>query len=319
LVNKVLITGGLGFLGGRIAKYFSDKDYAVILATRKPENKFPKNIPANTLVMQLDYSSDEQLNEAIKGTDTLIHLAGPNIHSSSYDPENIICYHINLTERLLRVAKSNNLNKLIYLSTIHVYGKNLKDIVTEETKPIPVHPFAEAHLAAEKILSAQADNVSVIIIRCSNSFGIPYFENEKCWKLVVNNFCKSAFQNGGLIINSSGQDYRDFISVGDVAQAIHYLMELNNDKGIDDIYNLGSSRSTPIIEIAKKIQKALKDGFDYDCPIIKNKPSKEMNKPKHFILSTEKIKRLGFNSKLVDDEIFSLLNHCKMKYQLVAQ
>jgi UDP-glucose 4-epimerase len=319
LVNKVLITGGLGYLGGRIAKYFSDKDYAVILATRKPENKFPKNIPANTLVMQLDYSSDEQLNEAIKGIDTLIHLAGPNIHSSSYDPENIIRYHIKLTERLLRVAKSNNLNKLIYLSTIHVYGKNLKDLVTEDTKPNPVHHFAEAHLAAEKILTAQADNVSVKIIRCSNSFGIPYFENEKCWKLVVNNFCKSAFQNGGLIINSSGQDYRDFISVGDVAQAIHYLMELNNDKGIDDIYNLGSSRSTPIIEIAKKIQKALKDGFDYDCPIIKNKPSNEMNKPKHFILSTEKIKRLGFNSKLGDDEIFSLLNHCKMKYQLVAQ
>ena len=319
MVNKVLITGGLGFLGGRIAKYFSDKGYAVLLATRKPENKFPKNIPANTLVMQLDYSSDEQLNEAIKGTDTLIHLAGPNIHSSSYDPENIICYHINLTERLLRVAKSNNLNKLIYLSTIHVYGKNLKDLVTEDTKPNPVHPFAEAHLAAEKILTAQADNVSVKIIRCSNSFGIPYFENEKCWKLVVNNFCKSAFQNGGLIINSSGQDYRDFIAVEDVVRGIHYLMQLNNDKGIDDIYNLGSSNTVRIIDIAKKIQKTLKDGFDYDCPIIKNKPSKEMDKPKHFILSTEKIERLGFTSKLGDDNIFSLLNYCKMKYQLVTQ
>jgi UDP-glucose 4-epimerase len=205
------------------------------------------------------------------------------------------------------------------LSTIHVYGKNLKNIVTEETKPIPVHPFAEAHLAAEKILATQADNVSVKIIRCSNSFGIPYFENEKCWKLVVNNFCKSAFQNGGLIINSSGQDYRDFIAVEDVVRGIHYLMQLNNDKGIDDIYNLGSSKTTRIIDIAKKIQKTLKDGFDYDCPIIKNKPSKEMNKPKHFILSTEKIKRLGFTSKLGDDEIFSLLNHCKMKYQLVTQ
>ena len=319
MVNKVLITGGLGFLGGRIAKYFSDKGYAVILATRKPENKFPKNIPANTLVMQLDYSSDEQLNEAIKGIDTLIHLAGPNIHSSSYDPENIIRYHVKLTERLLWAAKSNNLKKFIYLSTIHVYGKNLKNLVTEDTKPIPVHPFAEAHLAAEKILASQADNVSVKIIRCSNSFGIPYFENEKCWKLIVNDLCKSAFQNGRLIINSSGQDYRDFISVEYIVQAIHYLLELNDEKGIYDIYNLGSSRSTRIIDIAKKIQKELKDSFDNDCPIIKNKPSKEMDKPKHFILSTEKIKQLGFTSKLGDDEIFSLLNHCKMKYQLVTQ
>ena len=318
-MNKVLITGGLGYLGGRMAKYFSDKGYAVIIATRKPENNIPKTIPHNAKVMQLDYNSDEQLNKAMKEIDTLIHLAGPNIHSSSYDPENIIRYHVKLTERLLCAAKSNNLKKFIYLSTIHVYGKNLKNIVTEETKPIPVHPFAEAHLAAEKILSAQADNVLVIIIRCSNSFGIPYFENEKCWKLVVNDLCRSVFQNGKLIINSSGQDYRDFISVGDVVQAIHYLLELNNVKGIDDIYNLGSSRTTSIIDIAKKIQKTLKDGFDYDCPIIKNKPSKEMDKPKHFILSTEKIKRLGFTSKLGNDNIFSLLNHCKMKYQLVTQ
>ena len=44
-----------------------------------------------------------------------------------------------------------------------------------------------------------------------------------------------------------------------------------------------------------------------------------MDKPKHFILSTEKIKQLDFTSKLGDDEIFSLLNHCKMKYQLVTQ
>ena len=318
-MNKVLITGGLGYLGGCIAKDFSDKDYTVILATRKPENNIPKNIPYNAKVRQLDYNSDEQLHEAMKGIDTLIHFAGPNIHSSSYDPENIIRYHVKLTERLLWAAKSNNLKKFIYLSTIHVYGKNLKNIVTEETKPIPVHPFAEAHLAAEEILSAQADNVSVIIIRCSNSFGIPYFENEKCWKLLVNDLCRSAFHNGRLVINSSGQDYRDFISVGDVVQAIHYLLELNNEKGIHDIYNLGSSSSTPIIEIAKKIQKVLKDRFDYDCPIINNKPSKEMNKPKHFILSTEKIKRLGFTSKLADDEIFSLLNHCKIKYQLVTQ
>ncbi len=314
MVNKVLITGGLGFLGGRIAKYFSDKGYAVILATRKPENNIPKNIPYNAKVRQLDYNSDEQLNEAMKGIDTLIHLAGPNIHSSSYDPENIIRYHVKLTERLLRAAKSNNLKKFIYLSTIHVYGKNLKDMVTEKTKPIPVHPFAEAHLAAEKILTAQADNVSVKIIRCSNSFGIPYFENEKCWKLVVNNFCKSAFQNGGLIINSSGQDYRDFIAVEDVVRGIHYLMQLNNDKGIDDIYNLGSSNTVRIIDIAKKIQKELKDGFDYDCPIIKNKPSKEMNKPKHFILSTEKIKRLGFDDDQNKKELGALLKYCNVNY-----
>ena len=313
-MNKVLITGGMGYLGGHIAKYFSDKGYAVIIATRKPENNIPKTIPHNAKVRQLDYNSDEQLNEVMKGIGTLINLAGPNIHSSSYEPENIISYHVKLTERLLWAAKSNNIKKFIYLSTIHVYGKNLKDMVTEKTKPIPVHPFAKAHLAAEKILTAQADNMSVKIIRCSNSFGIPYFENKKCWKLFVNDLCKSAFQNGRLTIKSAGQDYRDFIAVEDIAPAIHYLLELNNKREIPDIYNLGSSNTVRIIDIARKIQKEIKDSFDYDCPIIKNKPSKEMDKPKHFILSTEKIKRLGFDVKQNTKELGALLRYCKVNY-----
>ena len=91
-------------------------------------------------------------------------------------------------------------------------------------------------------------------------------------------------------------------------------MQLNNDKGIDDIYNLGSSNTVRIIAIAKKIQKELKDGFDYDCPIIKNKPSKEMNKPKHFILSATKIKRLGFDDDQNKKELGALLKYCNVNY-----
>ena len=243
-MKKILIAGGLGYLGGRMAKYFLDNDYSVRITTRTPKNDFPENIPANTSVMQLDYCSEEQLNEAMKGIDTLIHLAGPDAHTNSNDPESLIRQHIQLTGRLLRSAQFNSVKKFIYFSTIHIYGKNLKDMVTEKTKPIPVHPFAEAHLAAENILSAHSDNVSVIIVRCSNSFGAPFFENEKCWGLVVNDPCKSAFQNGRLIINSSGQSYRNFIAVEDVVKAIHHLLELNNGRGIHDIYNLGKMDQT---------------------------------------------------------------------------
>ena len=71
--------------------------------------------------------------------------------------------------------------------------------------------------------------------------------------------------------------------------------------------------------LALEVGGESKEGFNYDCPIIKNQPLKEMDKQKHFILSTEKIQRLGFTSELGDDEICSLLNYCKTKYQLVTQ
>ena len=168
-------------MGGRMAKYFSDNDYAVIITTRKPINNFPNNIPANTSVMRLNYGSEEQLKKAMKGIDTLIHLAGPDAHTVSNDQERITRQHIELTGRLIHFAQVNSVKKFIYFSTIHVYGKNLQGVVTEETKPIPVHPFAKAHLEAENIIKSQSKEIVTMIVRCSNSFGAPFFENEKCW------------------------------------------------------------------------------------------------------------------------------------------
>ena len=318
-LKNILIVGGLGYLGGRMAKYLSDNGYRVLITTRRLKKNFPKDIPMNTSVIQMDYKSEGQLNKAMKGIDTLIHLAGPDAHTNFEDPDILIKRHVDLTKRLYKSAQKNHVKHFIYFSTIHVYGNNLVGTVTEETKTLPIYPFAKAHLKAEEIVNSPQKEIVTTIFRCSNTFGASYFENQKCWKLVVNDLCKSAFQNGKLIINSSGLDYRDFIAVEDVVRAIHHLLELNNEREMHDIYNLGSSHTVRIIDIAKKIQKTLKDGFDYECPIIKNKPSNEMNKPKHFILSTEKIKRLGFTSKLGYDEIFSLLNHCKTKYQLVTQ
>ena len=318
-MNKVLITGGLGYLGGRIAKYFSDKGYTVILATRKPKNNIPKNIPYNAKVRQLDYNSDEQLNEAMKGNDTLIHLAGPDAHTNFEDSDILIKWHVDLTKRLFKSAQRNNVKHFIYFSTVHVYGNNLVDTVTEETKTLPIYPFAIAHLEAEKIVNGPQKDIVTTIIRCSNTFGAPYYENEKCWKLVVNDFCRSAFQVGKFTINSSGQDYRDFIAVEDVVRAIDYLLEIKNQRRVNHIYNLGSSSTIRIIDIARRIQVELKNNYNYDCCIETKKASTKSDKVGSFILSTNKIKLLGFKPAYGGKEIRSLLEHCKMKYQLVNQ
>ena len=192
----------------------------------------------------------------------------------------------------------------------------MKGTVTEETNPIPVHPFAKAHLEAEGAVASQSKHIEAIIIRCANSFGAPFFENEKCWGLVVNDLCKSAFRNGRLIINSSGQSYRNFIAADDVVRAIHQLLELNNKRGFHDIYNLGSSNTVRIIDIAKKIQKELEDSFDYDCPIETKNSSTENNKEDSFIFSIKKILQTGFRTDYSDKEISSLTGYCRLKYYL---
>jgi UDP-glucose 4-epimerase len=314
-LKNILITGGLGYLGGRMAKYFSDNGYSVRITTRKPENNYPKNIPINSSVIQVDYKSVEQLNEAMKGIDTLIHLAGPDAHTNFENPDILIKRHVDLTRRLFQSAQRNNVKHFIYFSTIHLYGNNLVGTVTEKSKTLPIYPFAIAHLEAENIVISPQKEIVTTIFRLSNTFGAPYFENEKCWKLVVNDLCRSAFQNGKLIINSSGQDYRDFIALENVVRAIHHFLELNNERVAHNIYNLCSSHIVRIIDIAKIIQKGLKDSFDYDCPIEIIKPSTDANKVDSFILSTKKIRELGFTPAYGGKEIISLLHYCNNNYQ----
>ena len=310
--------GGLGYLGGRMDNYFSDNGYRVLITTRRLEKNFPNNIPINTSVIQVGYKSDQQLSEAMIGIDTLIHLAGPDAHTNFEHPDIFIKRHVDLTRRLFQSAQRNNVKHFIYFSTIHLYGNNLVGTVTEKSNTLPIYPFAIAHLEAENIVNSPQKEIVTTIFRLSNTFGAPYFENEKCWKLVVNDLCRSAFQNGKLIINSSGQDYRDFIALENVVRAIHHLLELNNERVTHNIYNLCSSHTVRIIDIAKIIQKGLKDSFDYDCPIEIIKPSTDANKVDSFILSTKKIRQLGFTPAYGDKEIRSLLEHCKMEQQLVV-
>ena len=79
---------------------------------------------------------------------------------------------------------------------------------------------------------------------------------------------------------------------------------------------MGSSKTVRIIDIARKIQKELKDSFDYDCPIETKKSSTENNKEDSFIFSIKKILLSGFRPDYSDKEISSLSDYCKLKYHL---
>ena len=311
-MKNVLITGGLGYLGGRMTKYLSDNGYSVRISTRKSENNFPDNVPANTSIMQLDYYSVGKCNKAMDGVNTLIHLAGADANSYLGDPENMIRHHGELMERLIFAAKNNSVEKFIYFSTIHVYGKSLHGTVTEKTKPIPVSPYAKAHLEAENILLRRLDNVAVCIIRCSNLFGLPFFENEKCWKLVVNDLCKSAFQKDRLVIHSTGRDQRDFISLGNAVDLTNQI--IRTDK--HGIYNLSSSKTLEVIQFAKLIKKMIQESFHIDCTINTKYETIDFSRGKKFTISNEKLISNGLTLNPLDSELKNLLEYCHNKFNI---
>ena len=77
-MKNILVLGGLGYLGGRITKYICDLGYSVRVTTRQNSKDFPKNIPVNCEVIQVDYTKNFQLDKIMSGIDCAIDLVGPD-------------------------------------------------------------------------------------------------------------------------------------------------------------------------------------------------------------------------------------------------
>ena len=311
-MKNILLIGGFGYLGGRIAKFLSDNNYLVKITTQKLTKTKHQKYNRNIKVVPLSYDSKIQFNKAFEDIDCLIHLIGPDAHSNKRFKNHKILDYPNFSKRVVEYAELNKIKKIIYFSTVHVYGNNLNGNVDEKTEPIPSHSFAIDHLKVEKIIQKYSKKTKPIILRCSNSFGIPYFRNDKCWDLAVNNFCKSAFQNRHLIVKS-GNHFRDFIPIDDITIAVKQLIELK-DKNIPNIFNLSTSRTMRIIDVAKMIQNRLKNHFSYSVPIIQNSTNEEIEEKNHFIIKNNLLRSLGYIPNGMWDELDRLLYSCKRRF-----
>ncbi len=281
-MKNILIIGGLGYLGGRIAKHLSEQNYKVYITTRKQSCDYPDNVPTNCEVLTTDYSSYSDLNKLMNGIDCVIHLAGPDAHTHFINAESLINAHVDLTEKLLHASRQCLVSKFIYLSTIHVYGSNLKGIINEETKPLPEEPFSKAHYEAENIILSNKDNISKVILRCANTFGAPYFDNEKCWKLVVNNFYKNAIETGVITVKSP-HTHRTFYPVSLLCKQIEGLIINDN---FDGVFNVGEKESISMMEMAQRLKLTVNNNSNGNCKIdIINSNATDIEKP--FVLKSK--------------------------------
>lgn len=291
-------------MGGRLTKFLSDCGFNIKISTRKLPTEFPSQLPKNCEIIHVDYSSDNDMINLMNGVEYVIHLAGPDAHSLDATDEKLIKSHIKLTQNLFTHAEKSKVYKFIYMSTVHVYGENLKGNVTEKTKPLPIYPFANAHHEAEKFILTNGKRLNCTIIRCSNSFGKPYFPNEKCWSLVVNNLCKSAIETKSMNVRSPNQ-LRDFIPAGVVCESLLKIISAK-DNNEETIINLCSGETISIIEMAEYIQSILLNDFNLECKIVSTSSTDIDNKTLFFKLSSN----LGLFDISIKSEISNLAQYC---------
>lgn len=249
---NVLITGGSGYVAGRLAQYLcSFSNTNVVVASRQSSISFFESLP-EVDVCQLDWESDISLSEACKGIDVVIHAAGMAAAQCAKSP--VEAFRVNAvgTGRLLQEALKQGVKRFLFLSTAHVYASPLVGTINEQTPSLNLHPYASSNRAGEDLVRyiGQLDGIESVVVRLSNVFGVPINALTNCWHLVVNNFCRQAVINKKICINSSGLQRRDFISMSNASRALHHLMYMDYEKLGEGVINVGGSWSPTIKDVA---------------------------------------------------------------------
>lgn len=314
--ETVLITGAFGYLGGRISHFLTQNENLKLrLGTRRSIKKPPEYAKKSTIV-QLNMSSESNLNAACKGVEYIVHLAAPNEIESASDPEAALLNTGVGTLKLIEAAERSGVNKIIYFSTAHVYGAPLIGHITEENVPRPAHPYAIAHRLAEDFILQAHDQKKItgIVVRVSNGFGAPVNPDITRWTLLVNDLCKQAVTTGQLVLRSTGIQRRDFITIADICSAVSHLLYLPTQKCENGLFNLGGDCSLMIIEMVESIAARCKEVLHFTPQIIRSQPQiSEKSVPLEY--SITKLKRSGFIlTNNMNNEIDSTLKMCKQYF-----
>lgn len=312
-MNRILITGGFGFLGGRIAKFLSSNGFEIYLGSRKRQD-----IPywlKNAKPVVINWDSVQELSKICENVNYVIHTAGMNSEDSIKNP--ILAFEFNVlnTMKLIEASYYSRVKKFIYLSTAHVYSSPLVGLISEDTCPKNLHPYATSNLSAEfAVAYANSKNYfRGYNLRISNGFGAPSYPDVNCWNLLVNGLCRQAIENRILKLNSSGEQERDFIPIKNISSIIRKLIQLNQDN-VPNLLNVGSGVSMKVIQMAFLIQKRCNVLFGYTPRLeIQNFNDDKTVEPLEYSIS--RLMDFGLSESCnLEDELDQLLLFCDVHF-----
>ena len=288
----ILITGGSGYLGARLAKFLTQvRSEKVIIALRKDSSALIDLIP-NCEFKTFDLTDQSSLDDLLTGVSHVIHLAALNAQQSFDDPSLAERVNVEGASNVVKASVKNRVKRIIYFSTAHVYSSPLKGLIDESIAPKNDHPYAMTHLKAEyeinKLLKGTITKHT--IFRLSNAIGSPLIKETNCWMLVVNDIVKQLIEKDEIVFTSGKKTERDYIAISQICEVVNQVISDENER-YDGIFNLGSGTSLSLESIAELVSKRAKKILSKDITITFPKDSIESDLKLNF--SIDKITNTG--------------------------
>tara|TARA_B100000780_G_scaffold247437_1_gene192383 strand:+ start:70 stop:1050 length:981 start_codon:yes stop_codon:yes gene_type:complete len=286
-MNKVLITGGAGYVGSKLVPKLLNLGYEVTVLDLMMYGESVLDNHERLNKVKGDIRDIDLLEKTIPGHEIVIHLACiSNDPSFELNPSLGKSINYDAFEPLVKTSVKKKVNKFIYASSSSVYGIKTEKNVTEDMKLEPLTDYSRFKGECEKILNSyKSDDFITTTIRPSTVCG--YAKRQRL-DLVVNILTNHAFHNREIKV-FGGEQLRPNVHIDDMVGSYLSVLNADNKKINGEIFNVGFKNQS-VNELANDVKEIIGE----DIKIINTKS--DDNRSYH--VSSRKIKEvLGFETK----------------------
>ena len=250
---KILITGGLGFIGTNFVNSLLESKFYDFTIVDSQVNSFGINKLAEDKTYNFDIIETDRLSDLSRDCTHIVHLAGlGSVPRSIENPNDTFRSNVLGTQSVLECARKNNI-KVIFASSSSVFGNQGNHVRNEKSERNPISPYGYSKYIDELLINSYFETFGVksYILRFFNVFG-PFQTVKNEYAAVIPKILEAVKKDEVFEIHGDGEQSRDFTYVGDVVSIIREILK-DSDTGTN-ILNLAWGRKTTLNQIIEIIQ-----------------------------------------------------------------
>jgi UDP-glucose 4-epimerase len=282
--QRVLVTGGCGFVGRAVVAAFRDLGAEVVVVDQRP---WPHDDGVRSIVGDLttEATRDEAMSADLTG---VVHLAAiTSVLKSAEQPQQTFVMNLEVTQGLLELARQRGIQRFVLGSTNAVTGNVGAQTITEDIALRPLTPYGATKAAGEMLLSgyAGAYGLNTCTLRFTNIYGPGMDEKDS----FVPRLMRAALAGSGVQVYGDGEQVRDLVHVSDVVAGITAAWQAS----FTGTAIIGSGRSVSVLELIESARTAT------GCPIpVEHVPAKTGEMPAVIVDISRAGAEFGYQPKM---------------------
>lgn len=257
--ERVLITGGAGFIGSHLAERLADENAVTVVDDFSVGDERNLSFLPSERVVDADVCDSAAIRSAVDGHDVVVHMAAMmGVRRTLQNPLEVLRVNTDGTRTVLEAAVEADVDRVLFASTSEVYG-DVPDVPYHEDDPkAPETNYAVAKLASERFVRSYTEkhDLDHTIVRYFNAYGPR--QDSSAYGYVIPIFVDRALSGEPIEIHGDGHQTRDFTFIDD---AVDCTIAALGPDGRNETFNIGTGTETKIRSLAMAVADAV-DGAE---------------------------------------------------------